>query len=196
MLARCAKKVIFDQELMVDDIREQKLAQNCRTRDNFVRDWLHQLLYWVLSLLLVGSGANFLPIEAHGFSLLDATLHYISSLSCNNKNAKVQKKKSAGHNRDPRIPSPRHNTTHIFLSFLQSSKCNKCNKMHSSTLFANRCPRILYPRRNNTLHILPVLQSSKCNKMQRSKVFVNQGPRILYPQHNTFFLQSTFFHSR
>ena len=24
---------------MVDDIREQKLAQNCRTRDNFVRDW-------------------------------------------------------------------------------------------------------------------------------------------------------------
>ena len=28
MLARCAKKVIFDQELMVDDIREQKLAQS------------------------------------------------------------------------------------------------------------------------------------------------------------------------
>ena len=79
MLARCAKKVIFDQELMVDDIREQKLAQNCRTRDNFVRDWLHQLLYWVLSLLLVGSGAKFLPIEARRFSLPGTTLHIYSS---------------------------------------------------------------------------------------------------------------------
>ena len=99
-------------------------------------------------------------------------------------------------NQGPRIFSPGHNTTLHILPVLQSSKCNKCNKMHSSTLFANRCPRIHYPRRNNTLHILPVLQSSQCNKMQRSKVFANQGPRILYPQHNTFFLQSTFFHSR
>ena len=64
---------------MIDDIREQKLAQNCRTRDNFVRDWLHQLLYWVLSLLLVGSGAKFLPIEVRRFFLLGATLHIYSS---------------------------------------------------------------------------------------------------------------------
>ena len=36
-------------------------------------------------------------------------------------------KNAAGHNRDPRIPSPRHNITHIFLSFLQSSKCTRAH---------------------------------------------------------------------
>ena len=197
MLTRCAKKVIFDQELMVDDKKEQKLAQNCRTRDNFVRDWLHQLLYWVLSLLLVGSRAKFLPIEARRFSLLDTTLHYISFLSCNHQNVNKAKKCSmvqsglpdslssthlfiyssclaiidhknatknaAGHNRDPQIFSPWHNTTYIYSCLsCNHQNATKCTRAHFLPIEAHKFSNLSTTPFSCNLHFSIVDESSEC----------------------------------
>ena len=113
--------------------KRAEVGTKCRTRDNFVRDWLHQLLYWVLSSLLVGSGANFLPIEAHGFSLLDATLHYISSLSCNNKNAKVQQKfqqGTIGTHAFPLLDTTLHIYSFLSCNHQNATNATKCTRAH------------------------------------------------------------------
>ena len=136
MLARCAKKVIFDQELMVDDIREQKLAQNCRTRDNFVRDWLHQLLYWVLSSLVVGSGANFLPIEAHGVTdSLSSTQHYITYPPClaiikMPKCKKRNQQGTIGTHAFPLLDTTRHIYSFLSCNHQNATNATKCTRAH------------------------------------------------------------------